>query len=134
AFHPQPSQRAGLGEVRRRRDGGDQEAPERSRESQARAVTRCRAALLAALIVTGRPAIAQDAPLPSSVLAVRDDHGDWREFWTSASAPVVWRSAPLVDVMTWKKGASGIEWGELQLRGAGEAWRTRLVVARVDPT
>ena len=28
----------------------------------------------------------------------------------------------------------GIEWGELQLRGASEAWRTRVVVVRLDPT
>jgi exopolysaccharide biosynthesis protein len=35
--------------------------------------------------------------------------------------------------MTGKKGASSLEWGELQLQGSGEAWRTRLVVARVDP-
>jgi exopolysaccharide biosynthesis protein len=26
-----------------------------------------------------------------------------------------------------------VEWGELLLRGRGEAWRTRLVVARLDP-
>jgi len=26
-----------------------------------------------------------------------------------------------------------VEWGELQLRGADEAWRTRLVLVRVDP-
>ena len=30
-------------------------------------------------------------------------------------------------------GASGIEWGELQLRGSSEAWRTRVVVVRLDP-
>jgi uncharacterized protein YigE (DUF2233 family) len=46
---------------------------------------------------------------------------------------VVWRTAPLAELMSWKKGASGVEWGELQLKGSGEAWRTRLVVARVDP-
>jgi uncharacterized protein YigE (DUF2233 family) len=35
--------------------------------------------------------------------------------------------------MRWRAGVAGVEWGELQLRGSSEAWRTRLVVARVDP-
>ena len=52
---------------------------------------RC-AALGAALLAvfTGRPASAQDAPLPSSTLAVRDATGGWREFWRSEAAPIVW--------------------------------------------
>ena len=29
--------------------------------------------------------------------------------------------------------SEGIEWGELTLRGSGEAWRTRVVVVRIDP-
>jgi uncharacterized protein YigE (DUF2233 family) len=95
---------------------------------------RWRAALVAALVVAGRPATAQDAPLPSSTLDVRDARGVWRPLWSSAAAPVVWRSAPLAELMSWKKGASGVEWGELQLKGSGEAWRTRLIVARVDPS
>lgn len=91
------------------------------------------AALVAALLIAGRPAGAQDAPLPSSVLAVRDARGEWREFWSSESAPIVWRSTPLATAATWRAGASGIEWSELQLRGSGEAWRTLLIVARIDP-
>jgi uncharacterized protein YigE (DUF2233 family) len=35
--------------------------------------------------------------------------------------------------VAWHRGAEGIEWGEVQLSGAGEAWRTRVVVARIDP-
>ncbi len=35
--------------------------------------------------------------------------------------------------MTWQAGARGIEWGELQLRGSSEAWRTRVIVVRIDP-
>jgi uncharacterized protein YigE (DUF2233 family) len=95
---------------------------------------RWRAALVAALVVAGRLASAQGAPLPSSLLAVRDARGVWRELWSSATAPVVWRTTPLADLMTWRAGASSLEWDELQLRGAGEAWRTRLVVARIDPS
>ncbi len=33
----------------------------------------------------------------------------------------------------WQAGAGGIEWGELQLRGSSEAWRTRVIIARLDP-
>ena len=91
------------------------------------------AALVAALVLAPRPARAQSAPLPSSTLAVRDARGAWREFWSSESAPTIWRSAPLAAVVTWRAGASGVVWSDLQLKGSGEAWRTRLIVARVDP-
>ena len=35
--------------------------------------------------------------------------------------------------VAWRAGAEGIEYGELQLTGSGEAWRTRVIVARLDP-
>ena len=35
--------------------------------------------------------------------------------------------------VAWRAGAEGIEFGELQLTGSGEAWRTRVIVARLDP-
>ena len=92
------------------------------------------AALVAALVFTGRPAFAQDAPLPSSTLAVRSARGAWRTFWSSSSAPVAWHTSPLAAAARWKPGARGITWAELELKGSGEAWRTRLVVARIDPT
>ena len=41
--------------------------------------------------------------------------------------------ARLDRVVAWQPGAEGIEYGELPLGGPGEAWRTRVVVARVDP-
>lgn len=90
------------------------------------------AALLLA-IFAGRPAGAQGAPLPQSVLAVRDSAGTFREFWSAASAPSTWRRAPLAERLPWRSAGNGVEWGELELRGSGEAWRTRLVVARMDP-
>ena len=92
------------------------------------------AALFAALVFTGRPASAQGAPLPSSTLAMRDAGGAWREFWSSASAPITWRSTPLAAAALWRPGAGGASWAELELRGSGEAWRTRLVVVRLDPS
>lgn len=95
-------------------------------------ITRC-AALVAALVLVGRPGSAQDAPLPSSGLAYLDTRGAWQEFWSSATAPVTWTRTPLARAIPWQAGASGIRWGELRLRGTGEAWRTRLVVASLDP-
>ena len=70
--------------------------------------------------------------LPESSLAMRTPSG-WRTFWRASSAPRVWHDTSLARAMRWRAGASGIEWGELDLAGSGEAWRTRLVVARVRP-
>jgi uncharacterized protein YigE (DUF2233 family) len=70
---------------------------------------------------------------PADALAVRDA-GEWVTWWRRDAAQARWSNgAPLAERVSWRAGASGVEWGELQLRGASEAWRTRLVVARVDP-
>jgi uncharacterized protein YigE (DUF2233 family) len=90
------------------------------------------AALLLAMLA-GRPSGAQGAPLPQSVLAVRDRAGVFREFWSAVNAPVTWPRAILAARMAWRPAANGVEWGELELRGSGEAWRTRLIVAHMDP-
>ena len=67
-------------------------------------------------------------------LAVRDLRG-WSTWWRSDAAPISWnRDARLSRRMAWNPGAPGIEWGEVQLRGSSEAWRTRVIVARIDPT
>ncbi len=95
-----------------------------------------RAALTAAracALVPGRPAFAQDAPLPSSTLEARAPGGSWKTIWESDHAPVVFSGAPLARIIQWQPGAPGIQWGDVVVRGAGEAWRTRLIVARVDP-
>ena len=66
-------------------------------------------------------------------LAVQEA-GAWLTWWARYRAPHRWNGeTPLADRVVWRPGVSGIEWGELQLRGASEAWRTRLVVVRVDP-
>lgn len=70
---------------------------------------------------------------PADALAVRDA-GEWVTWWRRDAAPARWdNETPLAERVSWRAGANGVEWGELQLRGASEAWRTRLVVARVDP-
>jgi len=70
--------------------------------------------------------------LPASSLALRTPSG-WRTFW-SANATTTARDTSLARAIHWRAGASGVAWGELDLAGSGEAWRTRLVVARVDPS
>ena len=71
--------------------------------------------------------------LPRSWLRVRD--GDaWRTWWRSADAPARWDDrAALARHITWQRVSDGVEWGELLIAGTGEAWRTRVIVARVDP-
>ena len=71
--------------------------------------------------------------LPSSSLSVRDAQGRWQPFWSSDRAPARWESAPLTRYIRWTAGAHGFHWGEAELAGSGEAWRTRLIVARLDP-
>lgn len=72
------------------------------------------------------------AERPGPALAVRSGDG-WVTWWRRDTAPVRWGAgAPLARRVEWRAGASGIEWGELALRGAGESWRTRVVVVRVD--
>ena len=57
-------------------------------------------------------------------LAVRAG-GGWVTWWQPADGSRG-GGAPLADHIDWRRGADGIEWGEVQLRGAGEAWRTRV--------
>lgn len=79
---------------------------------------------LAALVAAG----------DSSALAVRSAEGVV-EWWRADRAPHRWeRAHPAVQrAIQWRRGASGVEWGELALEGAGEAWRTRVIIARLDP-
>jgi uncharacterized protein YigE (DUF2233 family) len=91
-------------------------------------------ALVLALATGASDGVPGAGPAASSdALAVRDAAG-WVTWWRRQHAPARWDSdAPLAGRVRWRPGADGVEWGELQLRGASEAWRTRLIVARVDP-
>lgn len=83
-----------------------------------------RAVALAVLVAAGDPA----------TLAVRTTDGAV-EWWRSDRAPVRWESAhPAVTrALRWRRGAPGVEWAELALQAGGEAWHTRVIVARLDP-
>jgi len=72
--------------------------------------------------------------VPRSALAVEQD-GAWRAWWRSDRAPTHWDAAlPMVEhAIAWHPAAGGVEWGELHLAGDGEAWRMRVIVARIDP-
>jgi uncharacterized protein YigE (DUF2233 family) len=76
---------------------------------------------------------AADPAGSGDALAVREA-GGWVTWWRREHAPFRWGGdAPLADRVSWRSGPNGVEWGELHLRGASEAWRTRVVVARIDP-
>jgi uncharacterized protein YigE (DUF2233 family) len=102
-----------------------------------RLVLRVTAALAAAALLGGG-AFGGAGPGPAAsrsgdALAVRDG-GRWITWWRAGTAPARWAGeAPLARRIAWRRGADGVEWGELQLRGASEAWRTRVIVARLDP-
>jgi hypothetical protein len=74
------------------------------------------------------------AATSDTTLAVERD-GAWHRWWQADRAPARW-TAPLPAVagaVRWRPGQAGIEIGELRLSGAGEAWRIRAILVRLDP-
>ncbi|MEO7217711.1 MAG: phosphodiester glycosidase family protein [Gemmatimonadaceae bacterium] len=65
-----------------------------------------------------------------------EHNGEWTRWWAADSAPVRW-TGPLDAVtraLIWRSTVSpAVQWGELRLSGSGEAWRVRVIVARIDP-
>jgi hypothetical protein len=89
--------------------------------------------LLAGLVlaVAGLPAPTMGK---GPALAVRAS-GGWETWWHADSAPAAWR-APLPAIterVRWQQVAPGLERGEFSLSGDGEAFRVRVIVARLDP-
>ncbi len=71
---------------------------------------------------------------PGAALAVREG-ARWVQWWREDSAPTRWDGdAVLANRIAWAVASPGVEWGTLQLSGSSEAWRTRLVVVRMDPS
>ena len=94
---------------------------------------RISALALAVAFGTGAVGAGPGAARSGDALAVREGAG-WVTWWRQEDAPARWDGdVPLAERVTWRPGSDGVEWGEVQLRGASEAWRTRVVVARIDP-
>lgn len=71
----------------------------------------------------------------NDALSVEHD-GSWIRWWWPESAPTRWTGPlPLISrALSWHTTTSdAVQWGELHLSGPGEAWRLRVIVARIDP-
>ena len=92
------------------------------------------AALLSGVIAASALAAQLHDPLPSSSLAVVVD-GREVTWWRSGHAPSGWRSldAAVARAVRWHDTTDAVAWGELSLRGTGEARRTDVVLVRIDP-
>ncbi len=89
-------------------------------------------ALLLSAIMAAPPASAQSVPGPMLVKA----GGEWVEWLRGGDVvPARWDGAHpvLVDALVWRGIAPGVEHAELTIRRAGEPWRVRVVLARLDP-
>ena len=89
------------------------------------------------LAVGASLALAAPAPPTRSGAALsiwRD--GAWRAWWRAADAPARWRSADpeVAGALAWRRLADGIEWAMARISCSAPAGRTRLVVARIDPS
>ena len=91
------------------------------------------ACALGALLV-GAPSRPSGAALPRSTLAVRAA-GAWRVWWRADKAPSTWAGPDtmLANAVSWQAAGAGMRWGEIELAGSGEAWRTRVILVTLDP-
>ena len=88
-------------------------------------------AALVASVALSAASGAQQAPL-----AVAASHGGFTGLWHPDSTPPArWASAnaALLASLQWKQARNGISYAEMPIRGDGEAWRTRAIIARIDP-
>lgn len=88
---------------------------------------------MACLLATAPVALPGQSATSAS-LAVRTPAG-WVSWWQRDAAPVRWeRPLPIVaGAVDWHEASRGVDWGELTLQGAGEAWRIRVILVRIDP-
>jgi hypothetical protein len=97
------------------------------RPGPARAAAAAGGALFALLL-------AACAGADGSTLAVH--RGDTRqEWWRADRAPERWDGpeARLTAALAWQPLAAGVAWAGVELEGSAPAWRTRLIVVRIDP-
>jgi len=92
--------------------------------------------VLLSVVAAGATGAAAERPVPgrsADTLAVETANG-WVTWWRRDASPSRWDgSASLGHHVDWKAGVPGVEWGELRLRGSSEAWRTRVILVRLDP-
>lgn len=75
-------------------------------------------------------------PVPSGWVLEIEGHNGWTTWWRSDSPPGLW-DGPLNAVAgatRWRTVAGGVEAGELVISGGSLALRTRVVLARFDPS
>jgi uncharacterized protein YigE (DUF2233 family) len=71
--------------------------------------------------------------LPRSSIAAKI-RGSWQTIWSSSAPERLAISDSVFGAsLHWNSGASGVEWTEVAVAGTGEAWRTRVIAARIDP-
>lgn len=70
--------------------------------------------------------------LPLSSLAIRIDDR-WRTFWRSEEVLEARYDSGIFRAIEWRPGRAGLSWAELEIAGQGEAWRTRVILVRLDP-
>lgn len=88
-------------------------------------------AVISVTLVAMHTSGAQQVPLAVA------DGGGWRGLWRPDSAPPTrWAAADasLLAALHWNAGRAGITFAALPIRGDGEAWRTRAIVVRIDPS
>ena len=105
------------------------------RSSRAHATTGVMLAVLLCRVLAASAVAAQlDDPLPESALAVVVD-GREVTWWRSGRAPDQWRAvnAEVARAVRWHDSTDAVAWGELSLRGTGEARRTDVILVRIDP-
>jgi exopolysaccharide biosynthesis protein len=64
------------------------------------------------------------------------ENGPWREWWHPHTDVGRWSSPSplLLRAVQWKTTSPGVELSEIALSGAGEAWRVKVVLVRLDPS
>lgn len=79
-------------------------------------------------------AIGLPAHASGPTLAVRD-RGAWRTWWRADSAAAQWPGSDprVTGALAWRAVADGVRWCEIRIAGSAPAWRTRLIVVRIDP-
>lgn len=89
-------------------------------------------AAIATVSLAGARQPADRGQLPLSSLSAKIK-GEWKTFWRSARVLKAGHDRRLTGAIEWRPGREGISWAEMEVAGDGEAWRTRVILVRIDP-